>query len=93
MDVRGGVQRGEQREQIFFAGGFGQDVGFGNDAEVGAGFFFASDVNFGGGVFADAHEGEAGSDAAGFEGGNAGGGFRHQLRGNGAAVNEVRRSH
>ena len=79
----------EQREQFTFARGCGQDVRFGKNAEFGAGFLLAADINLGRRVFAHAHEREAGLDPALVQFSDALRQFALDLRGDGAAVNDV----
>ena len=66
VQMTGGIQTGQQREQIGLAGGFGQDMRFGNDAQFGADFFLAADIDLGGGVFPYPHKGQPGNDSLRF---------------------------
>ena len=85
------IEPRQQREQILFARGFGEDVGFGKNAQFGAGFFLAADIDLRGRVFAHAHEREARLHAARLERGDALREFALDLRGDDPSVNEVRR--
>ena len=62
---------------------------FGKDAEFGAGLFLAANIDLGRRVFADAHEREAGRHAALLQLRHALRQFAQDLRGDGAAVNDV----
>ena len=66
MKVFCGIQFDDEREQFAFGSLFREDVRFGNDAEFGAGFFLATDVNLGRRIFADTNKREAGDDPAFF---------------------------
>ena len=85
MQARIGIQFPDQCEQFAFRRRLRQDVRFGKNAEFGAGFFLAPDIDLGGGIFADAHKSEAGCDPALFQRGDACGkfalGFARQWRG------------
>src|SRR5271170_7511617 len=66
---------------------------FGKNAEFLAGFFLAADINFRCRVISHADEREAGSHAALFQFTDARGEFALDLRGDGAAGNEIVRRH
>ena len=60
-----------------------------NNAQLGAGFFLATDIDLGGRVLADAHKSQPGNHAPGHEGGHLRRQLALDLRGNGPSVNEV----
>ena len=64
-------------------------MGFGKNAEFGAGFLLATDINPGRRIFANTNEREARLDPALVQFSNALRQFTLDLRGNGAAVNDV----
>ena len=90
MQVRRGIQFGDEREQFRLGSFLRQNVRFGNDAQFGAGFFLAPDIDLRRGILAHAHEREAGNHALPFQFRDAHREFALDLRGDGAAVNEVR---
>ena len=61
VDVVASVERVDQREQFLGGDARGRRVHLGVDSELAAGFDFAANVDLRGGVFADEHDGEAGS--------------------------------
>ena len=62
-----GIELGNQREQFSFGSLISENVRLGNDAEFGAGFFLATDIDLGGRVFTDTNKREAGNGSALFE--------------------------
>jgi hypothetical protein len=64
-------------------------VGFGKNAEVGAGFLLATDINPGRRIFAHTNEREARSDPAFVQCNDALRQFPLDLRGDGAPINEL----
>ncbi len=93
VQMAGGIQAGQQGEQIGLAGGFRQHMRFGNDAQFGAGLFLATDINLGGGVFPHPHKGQPGNDPLRFQLRNPGSQLALNLRRDGAAINEIVESH
>ena len=87
------VEPVEKGEQFRFGRVGGEHMRFGMKAEPPARAFLHADIDLRGGVFADAHEGEAGLESAGFETRKAPGGFRVELLRDEATVNEVRHPH
>ena len=83
-----GIELRDQGQQLCLRGFFRQYMGLRDNAQISASLLLSAHVDPGGGVFADAHEGEAGNCSAFSQ-------LRHALRqlsmnqrGNGAAVNE-----
>ena len=62
---------------------------FGEKAEALRGFLLHPDIDFRGGVFADADEGKSGLEAARFQRRDAGDGLRVDLFSDGAAINQI----
>ena len=71
VNTRIGIELRQQREQFGFGSFLGENVCFRSDAEFSAGFLLAPDLDFGCGIFSDAHERKARLDAARFECGDA----------------------
>ena len=84
-----GIQCRDERQQFAFGCRFRQDARLGKNAEFGAGFFLASDINFGRGIFAHAHKRKAGNHTALFQIRHVRAEFTLYLRGDGAAINEL----
>src|SRR5262249_48355853 len=61
------VQSLEQSQHLGFGSLFGQDMGFGEYPQLGAGLFLPADINSGGWIFTDSDESQARRNAAGFE--------------------------
>ena len=87
------IELRQQCEQLSFGSFLCENVRLGRDAEFGASLLFASDINFGRWIFADAHEREARLDAARFECGDALREFGLYLGRDESTVNEVDRRH
>ena len=83
------VQLMEKSKQLTFGTVFGQDARFRQDADAGTGPLFHADVNFGGGIVADADENQFWFDAARFESGDALRSFGVNLFRDGAAVDQI----
>ena len=76
-------------DEFGFRNGFREDDGLGLDAESRRRFFLHSDVNLGGGVFANPHKKQLRSNAVLLETGNLPGGFRVEFGANLAAVEKI----
>ena len=93
VDCGVGIEIGDDFEE-FCLGGFGREFDFDRvETEIGAGAGFGTDVNGGGGIVSNQHNGEAWSDAFCFESSGFVAAFFEDGGGDGFSVDDARLVH